>query len=535
MVESDKRWVYVSWYRGCTASERVWRELKTQLKPLSGTRPDGFGCRDRQAWDDLDSGPRPGFDAIMRQTRLVVILVSSRYLADPQWIDEVEDRLLAEHEAGSFVLHWQQIDASAAPPKLQPIKPLLDFEGTLWNDATGLNASVHALARRIETAWDALPAFSLDLATCSGDLPTQPQQPLDPRPLCHYALVVSPTGLRQGAEHAYQYEVYSRAFGSETYEICKTFAPNRGAYPFPWPLRDPALGATAGTPEGTTANMTVNATANTTDRTTENTRANATDPPSEKLPRCAILHHLLAHAQQGPEEFVLEIFAPSRLLDEDWGQLLVPVRGRDVPLAEAHPFLLRPWERLQPDYRSRFPCLRRKHTTLLQGKGQWRDCDGVTSFWKDLRTAHDDDGVVGLRRMRSIPKDAREDWLDAVLGSMVPLAIWPRLAHGADAGDGEASVRLEAFLQRLHLAPTLNDRPCCPDLDGLAWKRWLQAHEEPRTFTLLVDHPHRRPPLPLAAASGSSPPASERSPAAPADPLSSAADSAPPPFLFISP
>jgi hypothetical protein len=345
--------------------------------------------------------------------------------------------------------------------------------------------------------------------------------------------------------------VYSRNFDSEAYEICKTFAPNRGLYPFPWPLHHPPAGTThaaSNTARDAATHVSRDAEINAASDAETNPAGGAAsnaagdtetnpagDTAAKKLPRCAILHQLLSHAQRVPREFVLEIFAPSPLLDADWGQLQVPVLGADQPLAKAHPFLLRPWERLQSDYKSRSDCLRRKHAKLRQGEGEWHDCDAWDQLNENLRTAHAEDAVVALRRTRSIPRAARKDWLDAVLGSMVPLAIWPRLAHGDAAMDPEASGRLEACLKRLKLGHTPHDRPRCPDLDALARDRWREAHAELHAFTLLVDHPHRRPALPLATAPRSSPSATDASPAASSSSIPSATPSTAPPTLFISP
>ena len=75
---------------------------------------------------------------------------------------------------------------------------------------------------------------------------------------------------------------------------------------------------------------------------------------------------------------VLEIFAPTELLDAPWADLMVEEDDTEpITLLESIPYYLRPVDRLEDDLNFIRPCLQKKLEHLYDGKGQWAREDDI--------------------------------------------------------------------------------------------------------------------------------------------------------------
>ncbi len=171
------------------------------------------------------------------------------------------------------------------------------------------------------------------------------------------------------------------------------------------------------------------------------------DNPLEKETAIAtVLHHLLAWAARIPRLWVLEIFAPTELLDAPWSELVVENDNADkIPLLESIAYVLRPLDRLEESFNAKRLRLQRKIQKLAEGNGKW--CVGADAMNpRHLRSVLiEQDHHVALKRPQPLPEDGqqRDSWFGALIHSMVPIAIWYR--HGSKGSEDEWSSHLKSY------------------------------------------------------------------------------------------
>jgi hypothetical protein len=472
-----KELVYVSWCRSCSSSRKVWAAIETHLRSLKQTsalrnrkrspsdqnNSEGLpndmdlSClawRDADAWA-ADHG-QVAIDQVVRECRLAVVLYSADYGSD-HWCRQGELLPLLEaagEEEGRICLVWLQVAPGDVPSVLREITPLIKDEKTLWS-AANRNRSAVDVARALIQAWSEADVFAQTLAEDRKRLPEGERAISPPVKASHLAIVIEPTGDDNKQQKAYTYALYRRPLGSDAYEPPHDYAAcsgqTRGDYPYPWLVE---------TPE-------------------------SKEDPVRLI--CSILDRYLRWAQQQPEPFVVEIFAPDELLDQDWSQLQVPAGEECQWLIQAHPFLLLARSRLLSCHAHKADYLALKSAGLSLGTGQWIEADGLTKShrFKPVLTQPEQ---VALRWSKPMPADRHEclECLKGIVHSMVPLALWPR--HPVEAA------ALTTSLETLGLTDPATGRPRCPDLDQLARKRWENAETIPIDCAIVVDHPARRPP-----------------------------------------
>lgn len=220
------------------------------------------------------------------------------------------------------------------------------------------------------------------------------------------------------------------------------------------------------------------------------------DEPQEKETDIAtILALLLAWARRKTSLTVLEIFAPTELLDAPWSELVVEQRpGLTTTLLKAIPFLLRPVERLEESFNWNRPRLQRKLEKLREGKGKW--CAGTLAANPDhlLAALVEEDHDAGIKRLQPFPLDQtkREAWFYALTESMVPIAIWCR--HGAESCEDERAKHLESY--EMLLGHQHGDPICatCVRYDQLVRQRKkLIADPLAVQLVFMLDHWERTP------------------------------------------
>ncbi|MFN6338416.1 MAG: toll/interleukin-1 receptor domain-containing protein [Cyanobacteriota bacterium] len=227
-------------------------------------------------------------------------------------------------------------------------------------------------------------------------------------------------------------------------------------------------------------------------------------------------------AQQLTDVSVLEIFAPSELLDEDWGSMNVEDKEEETPLHSYQPYLLRSSDRLfNPKMNEKKGSLSRMHDLLVAGTGVWLPEDHLTMA-HELKTLDGEtqDGKAGgvvaaicCPRASMMPN--KTTWLRWAEESMAPLVVWPSrkglLPEEPKEEEvwsclGELSLTREDGSQGRKV-----NRPHCPDLFRLAKIRRSMAKVDwphPKIdlgLTILVDHPGRAPDLSELQAHFSSP------------------------------
>jgi hypothetical protein len=477
---SAKRLIYVSWCPSCPSSKKVWQAIETNLlswkqtsallnrdrSPSDQNSSEGvqgdidrccFAWRDANAWA-VDHG-RVDIDHVVRECRLAIVLYSATYGSD-HWCRQVElmPLLKAGQEEGRIRLVWLQVAPGDVPSELAEITPLIKYGRTLWSTANRSQSAV-AAARALMEAWTEADVFAQHLAEerfaeGRAGLPGGESATSQSVNGSHLAIVIEPTeeavGNRQ--HKPYIYALYRRIAGSDVYEMPHDSAASLGQicgdYPYPWVVEQPASSA----------------------------------EPVRLI--CPILERYLLWAQQQPEPFVVEIFAPDELLDQDWSQLHVPAGEERQWLIHGHPFLLLARSRLLSCHAHKSDYLAHKFAGLSRGTGHWIEADGLTKSHRFKPVMRGKDQVA-LRWNGPMAAD-RSEGLKGVVHSMVPLAVWPRHPVEADA--------LITSLVTLGLSDPATGRPRCPDLDEFARKRWENAEDIPIDCTVVVDHPARRPP-----------------------------------------
>jgi len=199
---------------------------------------------------------------------------------------------------------------------------------------------------------------------------------------------------------------------------------------------------------------------------------------------------------------ILELFVPVEWLDFHWSELQLLDRRKTKPplvhLQELVPFVLRSWERQEhPLYEAGRTDLKAKFQRLATGKGRWLAGSDVCSPAM-LRSAETDSSVVGIKRLHPLENDLdmRLDWLESMLLTMAPVALWPL--------PGRPVRTLLEFQNHLKIYghPLAGDKtgdPVAGDCRGLeALPRSRRALADPLVHDLafLFDHPERAPAAP---------------------------------------
>jgi hypothetical protein len=201
-----------------------------------------------------------------------------------------------------------------------------------------------------------------------------------------------------------------------------------------------------------------------------------------------MLDRLLEAVRDQPKQPLVEIFVPLSLLEVNWleGLQVKNDWGEPMLLLELAPFMIRSADRLRMG--NRLPGLRAKYRRLQAGQGQWVPAEAAMEA-KRLQAMHADERMVALRcpAPHTGPRE-RELWLQGVLSSMVPLALWP----AKDSALLEST--FQTSLGTLGLGSSVQS-PSCPDLDELLKKRWQSHFTDPAlcNLHLFVDPPDRLP------------------------------------------
>jgi len=146
-----------------------------------------------------------------------------------------------------------------------------------------------------------------------------------------------------------------------------------------------------------------------------------------------VLRQLIGWCNVNTRLPVLEIFAPTELMDAPWADLVVEQDDTEsITLLESIPYYLRPVDRLEEELNFIRPCLQKKIENLSDGRGRWAGEDDIVDS-KYLRSSViEEHHLVALKRLQPFPSDEtkRAGWFRALIKSMVPIAIWRR--HGSD-------------------------------------------------------------------------------------------------------
>jgi hypothetical protein len=222
------------------------------------------------------------------------------------------------------------------------------------------------------------------------------------------------------------------------------------------------------------------------------------DEPLEKeIAIATILTALLSWARHNTKLPVLEIFAPTELLDAPWSELVVEQRGNlAITLLQSIPFILRPGDRLLGSCNSNRPRLQNKIQKLTDGHGKW--CAGKLAAdpLHLLASLVEEDQDAGIKRLKPFPLDQtkRHSWFDGLVESMVPIAIWYR--HGAKV----SAVKGMAHLQRYEmLSGHQHGDPICSSCvrydEVVRQRKMLFKDGAAKHLVLMLDHWQRIPPI----------------------------------------
>jgi hypothetical protein len=209
-----------------------------------------------------------------------------------------------------------------------------------------------------------------------------------------------------------------------------------------------------------------------------------------------ILAELLSWANHNTILPMLEIFAPTELLDEPWAELIVEESDEIIiTLLESIPFVLRPTDRLMGICNSNRPRLQNKFQKLTNGQGKWCAKDFAAKPNYLLATVVEKDQDAGVKLLETLlDQTKRKSWFVGLVRSMVPIAIWYR--HGAKVSSEEGIKHLQHYEM---LSGEEHGDPICPSCvryDEVARQRkTLSDHEAAKHLVLMLDHWQRIPPI----------------------------------------
>jgi hypothetical protein len=219
------------------------------------------------------------------------------------------------------------------------------------------------------------------------------------------------------------------------------------------------------------------------------------EPQKDETTIATILAQLVAWAKRNTSLSVLEIFAPTELLDAPWSELVVEERpGLTITLLKTIPFLLRPVDRLEEKCNLNRPRLKSKLMKLRDGKAKW--CAGPLAADPDHLYAAlvEEDHDAGVKRLQPFPLDQtkRDAWFGALIESMAPIAIWCR--HGTKSSEDVRTTHLESYAM---LTGHQHGDPICATcvrFDELARQRkMLISNPVAGEIVFMLDHWERTP------------------------------------------
>ena len=221
------------------------------------------------------------------------------------------------------------------------------------------------------------------------------------------------------------------------------------------------------------------------------------DPLENETAIATVLAELLSWARHNTTLPVLEIFAPTELLDAPWAELVVEQRGNlTITLLQSIPFVLRPGDRLLGSCNSNRPRLLQKYQKLTDGHAKW--CSGKLAAdpYHLLVTLVEEDQAAGIKRLKPFPLDQtkRHSWFEGLVESMVPIAIWYHHGVKVSAAKGMAHLqRYEMLSGHQHGDPICSS---CVRYDEVARQRkMLSADGAAKHLVLMLDHWQRIPPI----------------------------------------
>jgi len=221
------------------------------------------------------------------------------------------------------------------------------------------------------------------------------------------------------------------------------------------------------------------------------------EPLEDEITIASILAELLSWAKYNTTLPVLEIFAPTELLDAPWSELVVEQRGEfSIPLLESIPYILRPGDRLLGECNSNRPRLLNKFQKLCDGHAKWCSGEDAANPRHLFASLIEEDNDAGIKRLKSFPPDQikRLSWLDGLVVSMVPIAIWYR--HGARLSSAKKLAHLEAYEM---LSGHQHGDPICPSCikydEVVRQRKKLFEVGVAKHLVLMLDHWQRIPPI----------------------------------------
>ena len=222
-----------------------------------------------------------------------------------------------------------------------------------------------------------------------------------------------------------------------------------------------------------------------------------TKPRKDEIAIEFILAELLSWAKHNTTLPVLEIFAPTELLDAPWAELVMQKRAKlIITLLQSIPFVLRPTDRLMASCNSDRPRLRNKFQKLTNGHGKWCAGDLAADPLHLLASLVEEDQDAGIKRLKPFPQDQnkRQNWFDGLVESMVPIAIWYR--HGAKVSSVKRIDHLKNY--KMLSGHQHGDPICssCVSYEAVVRRRKRLCKDgAAKHLVLMLDHWQRIPPI----------------------------------------
>lgn len=222
------------------------------------------------------------------------------------------------------------------------------------------------------------------------------------------------------------------------------------------------------------------------------------DKPLENETAIAtILAALISWAKHNTTSPVLEIFAPTELLDAPWAELVVEQLGESpITLLHSIAFILRPGDRLQGTCNSNRPRLKNKIQKLTDGDAKWCSGKDAANPLHLLVALVEEDQAAGIKQLKPFPLDQtkRHSWFEGLVKSMVPVAIWYHHGAKVSAAKGIAHLqRYEMLSGHQHGDPICSS---CVRYDEVARQRKKLFNDAAANhLVLMLDHWQRIPPI----------------------------------------
>jgi hypothetical protein len=222
------------------------------------------------------------------------------------------------------------------------------------------------------------------------------------------------------------------------------------------------------------------------------------DKPLENETAIAtILAALISWAKHNTTSPVLEIFAPTELLDAPWAELVVEQLGESpITLLHSIAFILRPGDRLQGSCNSNRPRLKNKIQKLTDGDAKWCSGKDAANPLHLLVALVEEDEAAGIKQLKPFPLDQtkRHSWFEGLVKSMVPVAIWYHHGAKVSAAKGIAHLqRYEMLSGHQHGDPICSS---CVRYDEVARQRKKLFNDAAANhLVLMLDHWQRIPPI----------------------------------------